>query len=62
MIYINYLHGGLVIVSVDKASNNFVIVCSKSSLYLIKHEVGIFDDEDNDIHKFHEQKLLSTFR
>ena len=41
--YINFLHDRFVIVPVDKASNNFVIVCKKY-LDVIKNELGISND------------------
>ena len=73
--YINYLHDRFVIVPVDKASNNFGIVCKSFSLDVIKNELGISDDGNiigntvykpiyqkiNDIYTFHEEKLSSTF-
>ena len=73
--YINYLHDRFVIVPVDKASNNFGIVCKSFYLDVIKNELGIYDDGNiigntvykpiyqkvNDIHTFHEVKLSSTF-
>ena len=34
--YINHIHGGFMIVSLDKASNDFIIVCRKFSLYVTK--------------------------
>ena len=42
--YINYLHDRFVIVPVDKASNNFGIVCKSFYLDVIKNELGISDD------------------
>ena len=73
--YINYLHDRFVIVPVDKASNNFAIVCKSFYLDVIKNELGISDDGNiigntvykpvyqkvNDIYTFHEEKLSSTF-
>ena len=73
--YINYLHDRFVIVPVDKASNNFGIVCKSFYLDGIKNELGISDDDNiisntvykpiyqkvNDIYTFHEEKLSSTF-
>ena len=73
--YINYLHDRFVIVPVDKAGNNFGIVCKSFYLDVIKNELGISDDGNiigntvykpiyqkvNDIYTFHEEKLLSTF-
>ena len=73
--YINYLHDRFVIVPVDKASNNFAIVCKSFHLDVIKNELGISDDGNiigntvykpiyqkvNDIYTFHEEKLSSTF-
>ena len=73
--YINYLHDRFVIVPVDKASNNFDIVCKSFYLDVIKNELGISDDGNiigntvykpiyqkvNDIYTFHEEKLSSTF-
>ena len=69
--YINYLHDRLVIVPVDKAGNNFGIVCKSFYLDVIKNELGISDDGNiigntvykpiyqkvNDIYTFHEEKL-----
>ena len=66
--YINYLYARFVIVPVDKASNNFGIVCKSFYLNVIKYELGISDDGNiigntvykliyqkaNDIYKFHE--------
>ena len=68
--YINYLHDRFVIVPVDKASNNFSIVCKSFYLDVIKIEIGISDDgniigntvykpiyqKGNDIYTFHEEK------
>ena len=65
--YINYLHDRFVIVPVDKASNNFGIVCKSFYLDVIKNELGISDDGNiigntvykpiyqkvNDIYTFH---------
>ena len=65
--YINYLHDSFVIVPVDKASNNFGIVCKSFYLDVIKNELGISDDGNiigntvykpiyqkvNDIYTFH---------
>ena len=73
--YINYLHDRFVIVPVDKAGNNFGIVCKSFYLDVLKNELGISDDGNiigntvykpiyqkvNDIYTFHEEKLLSTF-
>ena len=73
--YINYLHDRFVIVPVDKASNNFGILCKSFYLDVIKTELGISDDGNiigntvykpidqkvNDIYTFHEEKLSSTF-
>ena len=42
--YINYLHDRFVIVPVDKASNNFGIVCKSFYLDVIKNKLGISDD------------------
>ena len=74
-VHINYLHDRFVIVPVDKAGNNFGIVCKSFYLDVIKNELGISDDGNiigntvykpiyqkvNDIYTFHEEKLLSTF-
>ena len=71
--FINYLHDRFVIVPVDKASNNFGIVCKSFYLDVIKNELGISDDGNiigntvykpiyqkvNDIYTFHEEKLYS---
>ena len=65
--YINYLHDRFVIVPVDKASNNFGIVCKSFYLDVIKNELDISDDGNiigntvykpiyqkvNDIYTFH---------
>ena len=73
--YIKFLHDRFVIVPVDKASNNFGIVCKKFYLEVIKNELGISNDGNiignkvykpvyqnaEEIYKFHQQKLLSTF-
>ena len=73
--YINYLHDRFVIVPVDKASNDFGIVCKSFNLDVFKNELGISDDGNiigntvykpilkkvNDIYTFHEEKLSSTF-
>ena len=72
--YIKFLHDRFVIVPVDKASNNFGIVCKKFYLEVIKNELGISNDGNiignkvykpvyqnaEEIYKFHQQKLLST--
>ena len=44
--YMNYLHDRFVIVPVDKASNNFGIVCKSFYLDVIKNELGISDDDN----------------
>ena len=44
--YIKYLHDRFVIVPVDKANNNFGIVCKSFYLDVIKNELGISDDGD----------------
>ena len=73
--YINCLHDRFVIVPVDKASNNFGIVCKSFCLDVIENELGISDDGNiigntvhnpiyqkvNDIYTFHEEKLSITF-
>ena len=73
--YINFLHDRFVIVPVDKASNNFGIVCKIFYLDVIKNELGISYDgkiignkvykpvyqEAEDIYKFYEQKCFNTF-
>ena len=73
--HINFLYDRFVIVPVDKASDNFGIVCKTFYLDVIKKELGISNDgkingnkvhkpvyqEAEDMYKFHEQKLLNTF-
>ena len=69
--YIKFLHDRFVIVPVDKASNNFGIVCKKFYLEVIKNELGISNDGNiignkvykpvyqnaEEIYKFHQQKF-----
>ena len=67
--YINYLHDRFLILPVDKASNNFGIVCKSFYLDVIKNELGISDDGNiigNTVYKpiyqkVNEEKLSSTF-
>ena len=73
--YITHFHDIFVIVSVDKASNNFGIVCKPFYLYVIKKELRIVEDHntlgneiynptlrpDKKLYLFHEWKLLDTF-
>ena len=73
--YIQYLHDRFVIVPVDKASNNFGIVCKKFYLEVIQKELGISYDgniignkeyipvcqEASDIYKCHKDTLLHVF-
>ena len=69
--YINYLHDRFVIIPVDKASDDFGIVCKSCYLDVIKTELGISDDGNiigntvykpiyqkvNDIYTFHEENV-----
>ena len=55
--YINYFHDRFVIIPVDKASNNFCIVCK--SFYVMKNELGVSDDGNtigNTVYKPKNQK------
>ena len=61
--YINYLHDRFVIVPVDKASNNFRIVCKSFYLDVIKNELGISDDGNiigNTVYKPIYQKSIES--
>ena len=58
--YINNLYDRFVIVPVDKASNNFGIVCKSFYLDVIKNQMGISDDGNiirNTVHKAIYQKV-----
>jgi hypothetical protein len=52
--YINYLHNKFVIVPVDKASNNFAIICKQFYLNVLKSELGIKKDVvlGNDVYEY----------
>ena len=61
--YINYLHDRFVIVPVNKASNNFSIVCKSFYLDVIK-KLGISDDGNiigNTVYKPRYQKVNDIY-
>ena len=72
--YIEDLHDRFVIVPIDKASNNFGIVCKKFYLDTVKKELGISDEgiignkvykpvhqNEEEIFQYHEKTLLQNF-
>ena len=51
--YLEFLHGRFVIVPVDKASNNFAVICRKFYIEVLMKELGFCDGEivGNDVYK-----------